>query len=171
MVIGLLMLGGILFSYYGFRAWFIVEEEKRRHRAEEALRKSEENYRLLFESATEGILIAQDGMIKVANQALAEILKYPRDLLLEKPFPYSFIRRSLHCPGPSSAEINGRVPGNGLSVPDYSIRRNGKVGADSSDRHFLGRQAGGSEFRHGHNRTEACRGKPEGIPETAGGHH
>ncbi len=213
MVIGLLMLGGILFSYYGFRAWFIVEEEKRRHRAEEALResedkyrslaetagdyivtinfdgiityanratmqlaggmeivgvpvthlippdalaqqldmlrertegyagirsyewtlpfldpqrppvsleikssllldhgkpsgvliiarditerrrveealrKSEENYRLLFESATEGILIAQDGMIKGANQALADILKYPRDLLSEKPFP------------------------------------------------------------------------------------
>ncbi|HOI75485.1 MAG TPA: PAS domain S-box protein [Syntrophales bacterium] len=87
MVIGLLLLGGVLFSYYGFRAWFILEEEKKRHQTEEALRKSEENYRLLFESATEGILIAQDGMIKVANQALAEILKYPRDLLLEKPFP------------------------------------------------------------------------------------
>jgi PAS domain S-box-containing protein len=40
--------------------------------AQEALRESEEKYRILVEQANDGILIVQDGMIKFANRHLAE---------------------------------------------------------------------------------------------------
>ena len=61
-----------------------------RKKADEALRESEEQYRLLFESAGEGILLAQGDMIKFANPALAKILGYPRDIITTRPFS-SFI--------------------------------------------------------------------------------
>jgi len=61
-----------------------------RRRAEEALRKSEEKYRLLFENAGEGILIARGEYIRFANPALLEILGYPLDILTSRAFT-SFI--------------------------------------------------------------------------------
>ncbi|MEI7636545.1 MAG: PAS domain S-box protein [Syntrophus sp. (in: bacteria)] len=61
-----------------------------RKQAEEAVRKSEENYRLLFESAGEGILIAHGDRIQFANPALEEILGYPKDIITSRPFT-SFI--------------------------------------------------------------------------------
>jgi PAS domain S-box-containing protein len=41
-------------------------------RAQEALRESEEKYRILVEQANDGILIVQDGVIKFANRRLAQ---------------------------------------------------------------------------------------------------
>ncbi|NPU85887.1 MAG: PAS domain S-box protein [Syntrophaceae bacterium] len=73
-VIGLLLLGGILFSYYGLRAWFFLEEEKKRHRAEEALRESEDKYRSLAETASDLILtIDFNGIITYANRATIQL--------------------------------------------------------------------------------------------------
>ena len=46
--------------------------ETEHERAQEALRESEEKYRILVEQANDGILIIQDGMIKFANRRLAE---------------------------------------------------------------------------------------------------
>ncbi|MBN2845448.1 MAG: PAS domain S-box protein, partial [Deltaproteobacteria bacterium] len=57
---------------------------------EKALRESEEKHRLLFESATEGILIAQGIMLKFVNPAFEDIMGYPGDVLLSQPFT-SFI--------------------------------------------------------------------------------
>jgi len=68
----------------------IITEITNRKQAEELLRQSEEQYRLLFESAGEGILLAQGDMIKFANTALEEILGYPRDIITTKTFS-SFI--------------------------------------------------------------------------------
>lgn len=73
-VIGLLLLGGLLFSYYGLKAWFFIEEEKKRHRAEEALRDSEEKYRSLAETASDFILtIDFNGIITYANRATIQL--------------------------------------------------------------------------------------------------
>lgn len=47
-----------------------------------ALRESEERFQRLADSASEGIAIHADGRILAANQALADILGYPRDELI-----------------------------------------------------------------------------------------
>ena len=57
-----------------------------RRRAEESLKKSEERYRLLFESAGEGILIARGETIQFANPALLEILGCSEDVITSRPF-------------------------------------------------------------------------------------
>jgi len=56
-------------------------------RAEDALRRSEEKYRVLVENANDAIMIAQDGLIRFANPTTAELLGYRVDELLEVPFP------------------------------------------------------------------------------------
>ncbi len=55
-------------------------------RAEEALRRSEEQYRLVVDNAHEGILIAQDGQIRFANPKITEVLGYSQDELISRPF-------------------------------------------------------------------------------------
>ena len=47
---------------------------------------SEEQYRLVVESANEGILIAQEGMLKFVNPKFAEIIGYTKEELNSKPF-------------------------------------------------------------------------------------
>jgi PAS domain S-box-containing protein len=54
----------------------VLEDVTERKRNEEALRESEEKYRTLVEQATDGVAIAQDGLLKFANRALAELLGY-----------------------------------------------------------------------------------------------
>ena len=53
-----------------------------RKRAEDALRKSEEDYRLLFEQSVDGILVAAAGRIVRANRALADMVGEPADRLI-----------------------------------------------------------------------------------------
>lgn len=52
----------------------------------EALRISEEKYRLVVESAGEAILIAQDGMIKFVNPTTLDMLGYSEELVTSRPF-------------------------------------------------------------------------------------
>jgi len=54
--------------------------------AEEALRESEEKYRLLVEKANEAILIAQDGVIRFANPRVSAMLGVPEEDLIGSPF-------------------------------------------------------------------------------------
>ncbi|HRS83072.1 MAG TPA: PAS domain S-box protein [Smithellaceae bacterium] len=78
-------------SYEGQRATLgSFMDISHRKKMEEALQKSEENYRLLFESAGQGILIAKDEKIQFANTALAEIVGYPKEVITARPF-ISFI--------------------------------------------------------------------------------
>jgi PAS domain S-box-containing protein/putative nucleotidyltransferase with HDIG domain len=55
-----------------------------RRLAEEALQESEEKYRLLIESANEGIHVLQDGIIKFTNPKFAEIMGTPVEKLIGK---------------------------------------------------------------------------------------
>ncbi|MEN6321351.1 MAG: PAS domain S-box protein [Syntrophaceae bacterium] len=64
----------------------IVEDITGRMWADKALKESEEKYRLLFESALEGIMIVQDEKMKFANPALVELLGYPSGILTTQPF-------------------------------------------------------------------------------------
>ncbi len=57
---------------------------------EEALRKSEQKFRHLFERAEEGILIVRGETVDFANPALERILGYPIDRITSEPF-VSFI--------------------------------------------------------------------------------
>jgi two-component system cell cycle sensor histidine kinase/response regulator CckA len=53
----------------------------------EALRKSEEQYRLIVETAAEGVcLLDADGRIVFTNQKLAELLERPADEIVGEPF-------------------------------------------------------------------------------------
>jgi PAS domain S-box-containing protein len=54
--------------------------------AEEALRESEEKYRLLFENATQSIAVVQDYKIQFANPKCYEVLGFSMEELLNKPF-------------------------------------------------------------------------------------
>jgi PAS domain S-box-containing protein len=68
----------------------VLEDVTERKRNEEALRESEEKYRTLVEQATDGVAIVQDGVIKFANEALAQLVGYdsPRDLTEKEFIPF-----------------------------------------------------------------------------------
>jgi len=53
---------------------------------EQALRESEEKYREVVQKAHEGILVAQEGMLRFVNPALARIWGYDEEELVSRPF-------------------------------------------------------------------------------------
>jgi len=53
-----------------------------RKQAEDALKVSEDKYRILFQSASEGISVVQDGRFKLVNPKLVELLGYTEDEIL-----------------------------------------------------------------------------------------
>jgi len=60
--------------------------ESQRRLAQEALRESEENYRLVVENSPQGIVVAQDGMLRFANASAIRISGHPLDYLCARPF-------------------------------------------------------------------------------------
>ncbi len=63
-----------------------IEDITKRKLVEDALRASEEKYRLLFDNANESILVAQDGRIKFVNLKLVKIMGYSETELMSSPF-------------------------------------------------------------------------------------
>ena len=71
-------------KYAGMRGMLIDITENKR--AEEALRGSEEKYRMVVENAQEGILIAVDGMFKFINHGATLITGYSQEEAISRPF-------------------------------------------------------------------------------------
>jgi PAS domain S-box-containing protein len=67
-------------------ATVVVHDITERKLAEEAIRKSEEKYRLLIDNASEGIFIAQDGRLKFPNPKTLEMLGYTEAELKDIPY-------------------------------------------------------------------------------------
>ena len=57
-----------------------------RKRADLALKKSEQDYRQLFEHANEAIYVVQDGLLRMANPRTIELSGYSEEELLNQPF-------------------------------------------------------------------------------------
>jgi PAS domain S-box-containing protein len=57
-----------------------------RKRSAEALRESEEKYRLLVENASDAIVVAQDGMLRFMNSRVTEYSGYSAEELMSNPF-------------------------------------------------------------------------------------
>ena len=76
-----------LIHYEGKQALLgIVTDITDRKKAEDALRESEKQYRLLFENANAGIYIAQDGVIKFPNPKAEQIFGCSSKELAKTPF-------------------------------------------------------------------------------------
>jgi len=78
LIVGILFLGGVLFSLLAAKAWLIVGEEKKRRRAETELRSSEQRYRYLFEQNPAPMIIYQRGSLKIlaVNEAFLKHYGY-----------------------------------------------------------------------------------------------
>jgi len=63
----------------------VLRDIEDRKRAEEALRRSEENYRVLFEESLDGIVVVADGRVAGANQAFADIHRMDLNDVLGMP--------------------------------------------------------------------------------------
>ena len=77
-----------VYDEYGVVQYLIPEgrEITAHKKAEEALRQSEEKYRLLIENATDAIFIAQDKVLRFANPKTEEITGYSAEELAKIPF-------------------------------------------------------------------------------------
>ncbi len=78
---------GIIIEYQGQRCVLSTQHDiTERKEMEESLRKSEEQYKLLFENATESIVIVQDLKVVLSNEMTTALTGYSTEELARIPF-------------------------------------------------------------------------------------
>jgi PAS domain S-box-containing protein len=83
LIMALLIAGGSLFSYYTMRVWKIVQEDSIRTEVEQALRDSEERYRLHFQSASDVVYtVGRDLTILSVTPSVERLLGIKADQLM-----------------------------------------------------------------------------------------
>ncbi len=97
----------------------ICRDISKRLQAEEALRESEKQYRLLVENANDAIFIAQDGKIKFPNPSALKILGFTKEQPEEIPF-VDFIHPSDH--EMVISRHRRRMAGESHAAVNYSFR-------------------------------------------------
>lgn len=108
--------------------WGAVEDVHDRKAAEDALREGEEHLRVVFEAASNGILLVHaDGSIVLANKAAAQMFGHPSDQLvgrdIEQLIPDWFHRAHLSPQSGSTTDPITRPMGGGLELS--ALRSNG----------------------------------------------
>jgi PAS domain S-box-containing protein len=104
----------------------LEKEISERRRAEEALRRSEEKYRLLIQNSNDAIFIAQDGVIKFPNLKTEKLLEYSADELARIPFV-----NHIHPDDRAMVVENHTRRLKGESLPStYAFRARNKSGED-----------------------------------------
>jgi PAS domain S-box-containing protein len=104
----------------------LEKEISERRRAEEALRTSEEKYRLLIQNSNDAIFIAQDGVIKFPNLKTEKLLEYSADELAKIPFV-----NHIHPDDRAMVVENHTKRLKGQSLPStYAFRARNKSGED-----------------------------------------
>jgi PAS domain S-box-containing protein len=104
-----------------------------RKRAEQALRASEQQYRLLAESVAEGVVILQERTLVFVNDVLCSMLDYPPDQLLQidpvdlfRDDYKEFVRKRLEliAKGNTDTEQHWQAPcvtGDGREIMDRNV--------------------------------------------------
>ena len=83
----LLLITGIIGSFFIFRAWGILKEEAIRKNAEEALRESEEKFRLLIENQTDLVVkVDLEGRFLFVSQSYCKMFGKKEEELLGHKF-------------------------------------------------------------------------------------
>lgn len=83
----LLLITGIIGSFFIFRAWGILKEEAMRKNAEEALKESEEKFRLLIENQTDLVVkVDLEGRFLFVSQSYCKMFGKKEEELLEHKF-------------------------------------------------------------------------------------
>ena len=141
-----------------------------RKRAQEAVRESEERYRLLFERNLAGVYrVTLTGRILECNDALAHMFGYgSRDELIDRDvarlYPAADRRREF-----LDTLLRDAQP---RQLRDARAAKGRQHRLDVRERVAAGRRAGGRGHRrghgHGHHRAQAARGAAAAVPEDGG---
>ena len=85
MLIAVLILSGTIFSYYGMKAWGIVQEEKKRRMAEGELRESERRLTDIINFLPDATLVIdREGRVIAWNKAIEDMTGFPAETMLGK---------------------------------------------------------------------------------------
>ncbi|MBW2092432.1 MAG: PAS domain S-box protein, partial [Deltaproteobacteria bacterium] len=148
-------------------AYGIYRDISETKKAEEALKESEEKFRLISEQALMGIAIIQDGIVKYANAALSNIIEYSVEEVLSWPaeeFGKAIHPEDLHF---AMEQARKKQAGKADVVTNYSYRIITKSGKEKwVDQHsktisYEGRTADLVTFIDITDRIEAVKDKEE----------
>jgi PAS domain S-box-containing protein len=127
-------------------ATVVVHDITERKISEEALRVSEEKYRLLVDNANDAIFIAQDGKIKFPNPKTVQMLGYSLEELLQIQYPDLVLPDDRALYPRARQEKKPGNPLHHLLFAGDQQRRASALGSDRFRPYPMGEEAGHAQF-------------------------